>query len=666
MFYNGCWVVIHSSNGKMPKSRLARAVNDLSEYYALQENLSATTSVQQTGWGGVISLHQNESNGPNRNIFNPDSEPFFYLQSAPFVSGLDCSNVAFARKLMHDPDLVSEVYPPYAGIYLDKSNQKAFVFNDCLGIAKIFRLKTEWGCVLSNRPLGAFIGAGVSPRIRHEAIIEHLIFGYHPFADSFFDGLELLEGGTQISLDSSESKTLHLNTYHGFFKGGVEIGDLTNSYKKYFDQCLSLDQKVNLDIALSGGRDSRVSAAIFSEAAGVRGSFRTNFPPNLEKMVAKDLVKRLEKSYGPMNVEEDRISNVRGDVIWKGSEKKFGDPEFRLTHRCNAWANHWEGVGLATMIMQDCKIPHPFFQGQASTLVVSGDGGELGKTYKWVAGEMDWGTAEKSFKTISVYERLIDYPLTNTDTFGLIDSGIENYFANKCFHYLKQVELNYGIQGYQLLSYWYLTKRIFRAQAQYMSGRTLNPFFHPRYMRYALSSDVKDKFSGRVNQSLVDHFRPEWTNMPYLDDLWRTTSAADRRNIPPQAYLWNETQRDELMEVLDEVGNLPYVNRDLIFKVIRSGNLPRSVHPVSFQQKLISLCLASGLLNCVRNVEKVLQNSEVNHIVLNNITSASYKIPRRSYFVQGRILRVKIVGKLRTYIKRALGKFKRLRKFVTR
>lgn len=501
--------------------------------------------------------------------------PFGYKAICP-SSPLDDIPSALVDKLHNDSRVLLKLSPAQTIISVDEETETFSFWNDLLGLSKCFGLSVGSEFAISNRPVAAHILAGYSPVPSINGWASEQLHGWFLSELSPFENTRQMLGGTHVVLGkhgTSENRNLlvgewftqkqSLSTFEGF---GRFISE--------FDEFCTPSE---MDIALSGGRDSRASAALISSTHLDKIRFRTNEPPALEGIVARQLVQKLP-NFGALGKDDTRAVDAFGRVIWKANTPVVIEAE--VHQRAKDWARVGEGITAPVSIYSN-PPKSTVFSSTAFVPSFAGVAGESAKAYYWSPNMVSgaYATSLKRFQEdikLKISERLKSHPLTVQNSYPIISKEFRMPIAQLVLAGQKEAT-SQGIHGYRFLDYWWLTNRFGLATTVAYSGTaTIMPFMVPEYISEAMQGIPADRARAKFLNDIVNHYRPEWAGVPYYDELQNHVPKDQLRFYRERSLLWEGELAKGFFEILREspAFDQPYDRRSIL--ELFSSDIPQN------------------------------------------------------------------------------------------
>src|SRR4051794_2424033 len=186
------------------------------------------------------------------------------------------------RALAEDPERLDELNPPFVLAALDSDAKRLTIVNDFLATARLYELRTPSGWVWSNRIAALPLFAAIRPELDPEGWAIHAAAGWFLGAATPLRGAVKVPPGSAITVRSGPTGATVDHRQTGAVRRLVagRRSSLRNGARATAQQSVDLARSVGTvwdvgpTVNLSGGRDSRISAA-GAIAAGLDAKFRT-------------------------------------------------------------------------------------------------------------------------------------------------------------------------------------------------------------------------------------------------------------------------------------------------------------------------------------------------------------------------------------------------------
>ena len=462
--------------------------------------------------------------------------------------------IPLARALLAAPERAAELNPPFVIAALDAAAGRIALLGDFLGAGRLYELGFEGGTVWSNR-LGALsLFAGEQPRIDDRAWRVFAAAGWFlgettPIAGArkvrpeasilIADGPD----GASVSRTGEDARRELVTPRGGRFgRGKLLAGSVEAAAQRASGLARETASawSVPLAVSLTGGRDSRVSAAA-AVAAGIDTTYNTGDQVPGELDTVNELIAAAPRQM-PHTVNRPEPES---------------EPDDELMGRAAAIHLVHDGMRNPQELRRETVLPH------AARLqpTLSGHGGELGHGFYY-------GRAAKLRR------------IQKAGDSGPIDQLEKNARARHSAavavayaEYLDECERTletgrgFGLDGPALLDWYYMAQRLpYRSGLGARTGRS-SACVTPAFVRGAFDLRPKDRLDARLHREVIAHLVPEWSRVAFFSEapdampettrrrIWeREREAATLGEVIAAGGAWTELfERERIVAMWDEV-----------------------------------------------------------------------------------------------------------------
>jgi hypothetical protein len=409
---------------------------------------------------------------------------------------------ALARALAAQPERAAELNPPFV-IGVRDGGGTLLIVNDFLGAGRLYELRFDGGWAWSNR-LGALpVFAGVRPEPDHEAWAVFAAAGWFLGEGTPIRGARKVPPATVIRVEPQRRDE----------DGGATASvrrETTDAQRRAVEprrtrlrrpavpapehvvglaEDLAVAWDAPLAISLTGGRDSRVSAAA-AVAAGLPATFNTGDQVPGEVDVVRDLVARAPRTmdhtvHTPEPEDEDSAD------LWRRIR------DIHLVH---------DGMRNPQEVRRPSEVP----QRQSPRPTLSGHGGELGHGFYYTRKEkLRKLRRGRDGALIAQLERNARrrHSAATEDAYHLYLAECERTLDAGRAH---------GLRGPVLLDWFYMAQRLpYRSGLGARSGRS-SACTVPAFVRGAFDLTPKDRLEAKLHRVVIAALVPEWADMPFF------------------------------------------------------------------------------------------------------------------------------------------------------
>jgi hypothetical protein len=472
------------------------------------------------------------------------------------------------RRLQAQPERVATLNGPLVLGIRNEYENRLVVANDALGIGRLYEMETEDGWVWSNR-LGALpVFAGVRPAADDRGWGILAAAGWFLGDSTPIAGTRKVPAGTVIEVRAGEASHRATDERErvlvpprgrapdAIAAAATGVSELAAQIGEVWDTRPVID--------LSGGRDSRVSAA-GALNAGIDAEFKTvdNEPGEV------DLVRRL-------------IEAAPRDMAHVVNEPESEEAADDLATRLGAIHLVHDGMRNPQEVRRHTELPHSGWIPPS----MSGHGGEIGHGF-YYANRRALLRARRHG-----HDGMLERLMTNArrDHSAAKESGYAAYEA-ECERVLRTGE-GAGIEGPSLLDYFYLAERLpYRSGLGARSGR-YSACVAPAFVRAAFDMNPRDRLKNRLHKAVVAELVPEWKRVPFFVEgsaptkrtrIWeKEEHAAEITRMIDEGRGWPDMfEPDRIRAMWDEVregrgkGNYEHVFYRLAWRVGYEEHLER-------------------------------------------------------------------------------------------
>ncbi len=419
-----------------------------------------------------------------------------------------------ARALADEPERLRDLNPPFAIGIRDPDAGRLTIVNDALGAGRLYEMRTREGWVWSNR-LGALpIFAGLPPEPDPRGWAMFAAAGWFLGDSTPIHGAAKVRPGTVIAVREDGERTVVERRDSGAQRLLVEPRQA--SLDAAVDEAAAHAEALARDVArawtspaeidLSGGRDSRVSAAA-AVAGELPATFTTGDNEPGEVEVVRDLI-------------EAAPTTMRHAVNEPEPETTIDD----LRRRVRAIHLVHDGMRNPQEVRRPMQIPH------RDTLppTMSGHGGEIGHGFYYTSPRMlrrlRWSGRRGLVRRLTTAARRRHAAAT--------EAGYELYLE-ECARTLDAGGAH-GLRGPTLLDFFYLVQRLpYRSGLGARSSR-LSACTTPGFVRGAFDLSPRDRLGARLHREVIRRLVPAWDAIPFF------VSGSGRLRPIHRARIWEK------------------------------------------------------------------------------------------------------------------------------
>jgi len=405
------------------------------------------------------------------------------------------ASLALAAKLEQDPSLVARsLDPPAVVVVGDKAGAGLTICNDCLGAGRLYEARSGDLVLWSNR-LGALpLLLGEAPRADSQAWELFAAMGWFIRASTPFAGVERVGPGTVIRAGGGTVTSSRTDAVGSLVAGGE--ADLKAGIEQFVDEATDAARAAadlfpaDPRVDVSGGRDSRLAAAVFV-AADVGARYVTSDMTPGEADVARRLFSELDGDYDH-------------EVRWGGSKAKSYDKGLR--ERAAAIHLVHDGVRHAAKVRG--KMALPFRPTESAE--ITGHGGEIAHGFYY--------TSQRALGKLrgrgegALLERL-DQAARRRHEAGRAECYERAHAA--CEASLRE-GTGHGVEGPSLLDWFYLMERFSHRSGLAADTQRITFFSCQGFVRSAFALTPEERLDNRLHREATAALVPSWERVPYF------------------------------------------------------------------------------------------------------------------------------------------------------
>jgi asparagine synthase (glutamine-hydrolysing) len=464
---------------------------------------------------GVRVLHAPDRGAYRWPVFAQDQRVTAVSLGLPV--GLDTTGgpTALARRLLAGEDVHATVVPPFGLIAIDGGTTVS-IQQDWLGMSRLFTGSADGLTAFCSRPslLAAFLWGTPEPDL--DGWRSYAACGHFGGDSSPIRGVRLLkpgervvgrrrpDGGWQLVSQSRRSADDIVADGLAARADGVDaaietaaegiLATANGIYDLYPDQ---------ISLGLSGGKDSRVIAAAFL-ATDRPVELNTNVDAAAEGETAQHLMRILRDTRGPQPTH--RLSHVGApaDVLPTG-----------LHERTERLQNLYDYQFPSTYVVRRA-VPRKLPGERAPS--IGGAGGELAVAY-WYPGDPSGDLDPKVARRTAVDRLNAAMPAAAMTAESL---AAERARIGAILDHAEGL----GLRGQAMTDYVYLIERVRRWYTSAYHYGVVTPFLSPAFVSSSFAMDAAQKRRWALHRGLLDRFRPEWSDVPFVSGHTGPSTAA--------------------------------------------------------------------------------------------------------------------------------------------
>lgn len=205
------------------------------------------------------------------------------LNYKDFSINKETAMLSIRQALLKDKATLNDLTAPLLFSSINKENDELNIYTDILGVTRLYILETDKGIFWSDRPSALHIFSGHKAKMDLKSWQSYAVAGWFMDEDSPFENVYRVPPSTVISVKAESTNNLmnYMESTEGIKKLIIidknkteNIENLVTSILENLNNYLDL-WNVDIKADISGGKDSRVSAASVLNSNAVNYSFRT-------------------------------------------------------------------------------------------------------------------------------------------------------------------------------------------------------------------------------------------------------------------------------------------------------------------------------------------------------------------------------------------------------
>ncbi|MDQ2675483.1 MAG: hypothetical protein M3Y34_01625 [Actinomycetota bacterium] len=448
------------------------------------------------------------------------------ITGAGSLGAADSSLQAVGAALVGDPAGATRLNPPFVIGIATAARDRLVIANDVIGTARLFELRTGAGRIWSNR-IGALVAfAGHRPPLDARAWQGLAATGWFLGETTSLEGVRQLRSATTVVAERRGERTviderrdpdalaaLVRPRRIRLRRSARAAADAARTLAQDVDR--SWDCKVRVD--LSGGRDSRVSAAA-ALAVGVDAEFRTSDLEYGEVDVVRELMAR-----APANPEHS-------------VKQAESEPDDALAGRLRGLHLVHDGVrNPQSLLRSSMPLPH----GPLEAPVLSGHGGELGHGFYYSSAaeirKLRRGGPETLLERLDKAARKKHGAAREEAYATYLDEARTTLAEGR--------EL--GLEGPALLDHYYLAQRLANRSGLTTRNERWSACSTPEFIRACFDLTPKQRLASRMHRLVISELVPAWADAPWFE-------AHPDTSVTKRTRIWDKPgHREELGQIIE-------------------------------------------------------------------------------------------------------------------
>jgi hypothetical protein len=436
---------------------------------------------------------------------------------------------ALAGALTAEPERLRDLNPPFAIAIRDSATDRMTIVNDALGAGRLYEMRMPDGWVWSNR-LGALpIFAGRRPQPDPRGWAMFAAAGWFLGDSTPIRGTAKVPPGTVIEVRAAGDRSTVERRDSGAQRSLVEprsaaFGDAADAAAA---QAAGLAGDVDrswrapAEIDLSGGRDSRVSAA-----AAVAGKLEAWF-------------KTADNEPGEVEVVRELVGAAPVAMRHAVNEPEAEAVSGELRDRVRAIHLVHDGMRNPQEVRRPMELPHAASIPQS----MSGHGGEIGHGFYYptprVLRRLRWSGRRGLARRLTTAARR-RHDAATAQAYEL--------YLEECVRTL-DAGRDHGLRGPTLLDFFYLAQRLpYRSGLGARSAR-FSACTTPGFVRAAFDLSPADRLGARLHREVIRRLVPAWEATPFF------VSGSGRLPSIHRTRIWEKPAHARALNEMIETGS---------------------------------------------------------------------------------------------------------------
>lgn len=521
-------------NDEITENEIIKKSNALKDYYQksyLKYDLSMNYSYLVNCGSIIIDDENAPLNFPDKIVKDKNEIINFFPPLE--VSNHEESNangiIKLCKKLENNENEVADLSSTFLFSVLNKEKKEMVIYNDALGLNRLYILETEKGVFWSNRPSALLIFSNTKAEIDLESWKIYAAAGWFINDRSPFKNIKRVKPGMLYKTNIHDSKLYEIAETNSIQKLIELTKDKAASYREIADQMTKELEafnklwKVKPQIDISGGNDSRVAAATVIHSNIDNYTFRSIEDIDEEVLTAKLL---LDKANVNKNIK------VLNPLEYINNQEPLVDRIMKILFEFDG--------DFATVMVNSPIIEDNQFESIDKTLVF-GFGGEVSKgafysNQRWLDKLNKLGE-EAGFYRLSTHFSKVG--CVSKDSLDLMNIEIKNVLNLAKAH---------DITNLKELDFFHFYERFRRWTPIGDKANSFSPFLNKHFISLGLNNDPQDNMEIKVHKNLIYEMQPEWNEVPFFKATSEQSQEKDIKNL----RLWQTSDKLAIEKILEQ------------------------------------------------------------------------------------------------------------------
>lgn len=398
------------------------------------------------------------------------------------------------------PRYVANTNGTFAICLMNTDNGRMSIYNSFMRMEPVYYSQDKNGVYVANRAV--FVNLLANDRKSIEYDISNMgafaSAGYYVSEYTPFKGVNVMPVNSHMQLRNGKMKISSIDDAEKLIgtKKNPTSADYYDLAQALIDSTEGIDTSAQISLALTGGKDSRLLAAVFSAAGYPIETFTNGFENFPDVIVAQTVARKLGLPHKvnipqTFNDEQSKVSFVYADMFAPSLEKIF---------QSEGMISVYENLGPPYR-------PNTVVNNQR--ISIGGNGGAIlkggfAKVYK-ECNEADWAKFKSTFcwgcdnlfreeQQKVFYDQLSEYmqsPLSYADVMDRF--------------YFKLRNGRWGASG---------------NSATIVPRKVVKPFFDSVFAKKCMMIDINLRKNDMANYQILKHINPALTEVPFAEDRW--------------------------------------------------------------------------------------------------------------------------------------------------
>lgn len=523
-------------NDEVTENEIIKKSNSLKDYYQksyLKYDLKMEYSYLRNCGSIIIDDENTPINFPNR-IVKDKNEIITYFPPLE-VSNHEKSNaegiIELCERLQSNNSKITNLSSPFLFSVLNEEGEMV-IYNDGLGLNRLYILETEKGVFWSNRPSALLIFSNTKAEIDLESWKIYAAAGWFINDRSPFKNIKRVKPGILYKINAKDSKLYEIVETNSIQKLVELTRNKASSYREIADQMAKELEafnklwKVKPQIDISGGNDSRVAAATIIHSNIDSYTFRSIEDIDEEVLTAKLLLSKA-------NV--DKNINILNPLEYIKNQETLVDRVMKILFEFDG--------DFATVMINSPIIEDNHFESIDKTLVF-GFGGEVSKgafysNQRWLDKLSKLG-GEAAFYRLTTHFSKVG--CVSKASLELMNSEIKSIIN------LSKV---YGFINLKQLDFFHFHERLRRWTPIGDMPNSFSPFLNKSFISLGLTNEPEENMEIKVHKNIIHEMQPEWDEIPFFKATPEQSKEKDNKNL----RIWQTNDKLAIEKILNQANS---------------------------------------------------------------------------------------------------------------